>query len=223
MDRNDQVLWLAVSRGYRILRSVRDIVEAHQEADDALILARALMSAALTALWLGLPDDEAERIRRGRIYLRDTLKARAVQIRELEAMGNPAPEGESAELWAAKAEDVEVEGNMPPESVLAAQCGFGEVYSYVYRSGSASVHFSLGAALEGLDAGGQPVTSIWGVKMRLQEGQPERAATALLYACLVYAMLLEATEPRLKHRLGEPTVGVLTGLSLTEEPQSEET
>ena len=204
-DRNDQFLWVGISRAFRCLRSIRDVVERHQEADDAFILTRALASITLRSLWMASPSDDEERIRRGRLILRDFLGATATQARELEALGMPQPI--SSETWARRAAEVDVEGGLPTDVALARELGLEDVYATAYRTASGSVHYSLDSALEGFDLGEADATNepveLSGLRIRFEDGQPERAANALVHACLIFATLLQRSDNILGNTFSE--------------------
>lgn len=197
-DRNDQILWLGLARGYRCLRSIRDLVAQHQEADDALILSRALVSIALRSLWLAAAAESDERVRRGRVFTRDSYRRQSVQARELAAFGFPVEM--SAAEWSAL-DEIDVAGDIPNDVSLAREFGFEEIYAAVYRTASGSSHFSLASALEGFDVGDGEVEDLSGLRIRFRDGQPDRAASALVQACVLYAAFLESSEPLVHHGL----------------------
>lgn len=203
-DRNDQFLWLGLARAFRCLRSIRDVVEQHQEADDAFILTRALASLALRSLWLASPTDEQERIRRGRIIARDSAWQMATQTRELEALGLPveAP----SETWKQAAAEIEVSGGVPADHRIAGKLGLEVIYATAYRTGSGSAHYTLLTALQGFDPEEADLLS---ARMRFEDGEPERAASALGQACVVFAAFLEHSDAILGHGLFEPAARLI--------------
>jgi hypothetical protein len=62
-DANDAFLRAAYGRAYRCVRSIHGLA-CRGEADDALILTRALLSIVARSLYLVAPDDPSERARR---------------------------------------------------------------------------------------------------------------------------------------------------------------
>lgn len=209
-DRNDQMLWIGLSRVFRCLRSIRDLVAADQEADDAFILARAMTSTVLRSLWLAAPADDHERIRRGRVFTRYSYREARKQAQELEQLGMPT--NIPAARWQEMADEIDAVGDVPPDVNLARELGFDAIYSTLYRTGSGSVHWTLLTALEGFDATNLPageLQSLSGIKIRMHQGQPERAGTALLHACVLATMFLEASDLLVHHGMGAQARAIL--------------
>jgi hypothetical protein len=211
-DRNDQLLWLALARGFRCFRSLRDVVQGHQEADDAFILTRALTSTALRSLWIAVPADPDERKRRGRVFTHHSLVEARKQARELEALGM-VPEIPSSVLQE-RIDEFYTTERMPADADIAASpelSSFKPIYAVVYRTGSDSVHFSLFAALQGFDAMGitEDDASLSGRRIRFKDGQPDRSATALLQASVVFVAFLEHSDEILSHGMADDARNVL--------------
>ena len=119
------------------------------------------------------------------------------------------PEPTSSETWARRAAEVDVQGGIPSDGAIARELELEDVYATAYRTASGSVHYSLNAALEGFDlrdadSTREPVLS--GRRIRFEDGQPERAANALVHACLIYATLLQRSGNMLGHALFEPVM-----------------
>lgn len=195
-DRSDQFLALAFGRAFRCFRSIRDVAGVHGEADDAAVLTRALMTMTLRAVWLALPEEPAERVRRAQALELASLVQLRKQARSLESFGLES--GAPQDAFDERISQLEAAGigGMPPDEVIARELGHEAVYARVYRSTSDVVHYSLFSALHGFDASSVEgeIESLDGVRIRFVDGDLVRAEEALVFAALIYVGFLEHSE-----------------------------
>jgi hypothetical protein len=213
-DWNDRVLVEAFTRAYRCLRSVRELA-GRDEADDAYVLTRALVSLTLQYLWLVSVEDEDERRDRFRRLHLKWAKERATLGEELFDLGYMPADVERAEdlraevaKFRARADELEREGvrRMPTEKDMALSLDrdlkpemprfFELVYARIYRTTSHVAHFGLGAALAGLEPDNPGA-------LALNRTDAAGAADALGLALVTYAALLDISEPIIRHDLTE--------------------
>ena len=198
-DRNDGLLVGAYGRAYRCFTSIRELAARH-EADDAWILARALLSIALQSLWLVQPEDLDERERRFRraglsYFLRRKTIAAEEQAAGVE-VGELTPERFQKSIECLEAEGL---APMPNDHDLAVALDLKGCYTRVYRGGSEMAHYSIGAALDGF----LELTHGVGIgPVALQKPDQARAEDALAFAVITYGVFIHLTEPVLKHGLG---------------------
>jgi len=173
----------------------------HAEADDAAVLTRALMAMTLRAVWLAVPEDPDERLRRARALELDSIRQLRTQARSLERL-SLEPEIPPTVLDERIAELERLgEAGIPPDEVIA--CGLGDeaIYARIYRTTSNAAHYSLFTALQGFDAGSieGEIESLNGLRIRFLDGDPARAEEALVLAALVYVAFLEHSEVVVHH------------------------
>jgi hypothetical protein len=197
-DWNDRVLVEAFTRAHRCLRSIRELA-GRDEADDAYVLTRALVSLTLQYLWLVSVDDEEERHDRLRGLQLKWAKERATLGEELTELGYVPADVEQAEQFRAevakfraRADELEREcvRRMPSEKDMALRLDrdlkptaprfFELIYARIYRTTSHVSHFGLGAALAGIEPDNPG-------ELVLIRTDPVGAADALGLALLAYA------------------------------------
>jgi hypothetical protein len=189
------LLGAAYGRAYRLMRSIRETA-GRCEADDALILTRALLSVVGRSLYIVQPDDEAERERRfaswRRKWAEDSLRA----IDDLAAAGFE-PADERARI-AAILEAERARGTPPlaNDHDLLRALDLSVYYARVYRLASEVVHYSIGSALDGFieypDRSG-------GGRVVLTMTDADRAEEALALAAITHGEFLERSEPVIRH------------------------
>jgi hypothetical protein len=207
-DWNDQVLVAAVARGYRCLRSVRELA-CRGEADDAAVLARALVALTLRYLWVGRAEGEDERHDRLQRLRRKWATDRAVLGEELEDLGY-LPQGTSAEfrdtadelrnagvpdMLDDKSVAIRLDRELEPEAARF----FELVYARIYRTTSEVAHYGLGALLQGYEIPPIGGPGALAIDRRDEEG----AAEALGLALITFGALAGFSEPVVRHGLAE--------------------
>jgi hypothetical protein len=212
-DWNDEFLVAAFARGYRCLRSVREVA-CRGEADDAAVLARALVALTLRYLWVGRAEGQDEREDRLRRLRRRWARDRAALGEALEGLGYLDP-GTSAP-FRASADELRDDGvgEMPADEEIARQLDrdldpeaprfFELVYARIYRTTSEVAHYGLGALLEGYEV--PPVEGVRG-ELAIDRRNDERAAEVLGLALITFGALADFAEPVVRHgltqRIGE--------------------
>jgi hypothetical protein len=199
-DANDTLLCAAYGRAYRCLRSIRELA-GRGEADDALVLTRALVSLVARSLWLASPDDPAERKVRLDRARRSWAEEAVKTARDLRSVGFE-PEGEErAQALLDQLEQVGV-ACLPDDRSLLVALNLEAFYPRVHRRASDVTHFSLGAALEGFLERPDQATGTGGV-VSLRLPDPTRAYEALYLAVVTFGAFLERSEQVIGHGLTE--------------------
>jgi hypothetical protein len=215
--RNEQLLGATFGRAYRCFRSIRDLAAIYAEADDALVLTRALVVITLRSLWLIKPEDVDERdARSDRVtlaFLRQALK----QARELDALGFDL-DVDSKDLQT-RVHESEAKGvpAMPSELDMARELGLDVLYSRIYRSGSDVGHYSVMSALQGFDQTAWDGETLDGVPIRFREGVPDEAEQVLVMAMVSYVSFLEGCEAVIQHGAAEEAKRLLLEYMLTQD------
>jgi hypothetical protein len=168
-------------------------------AKEALILTRSLLSIALRAAYLTLPDDDTERRRRYlQLYLRGIDDLQKLSDRGVEHGFDPLELPRGAEL--ARGELREIEGvgpeekpsALPNDAELSRLINLEPFYSGIYMPTSDVAHFGIAVALDEVHA----------EAVDLDTPDPERSEAALSSAVLVFGFLIHASERSLGHSLG---------------------
>jgi hypothetical protein len=210
---SDRLLWLAFGRAFRCLRSIREVVAVHHDGDDALVLARALISLAFRSVWVAAPKDPDERQRLVHALELRSLDSMRIQMAKLAEAGiehEPFQPGAQHRLDELRGYG---ERGMPGDETLAVELDnaglnasagvdHAALYARIYREASDVTHFSLFTALSGyvIPSGWEGVgDSFEGLTIRVHEGDPERAEEALMLACLVYVTFLTDSEAVIHH------------------------
>lgn len=224
-DVYDALLGAAYGRAYRLMRSIREL-GGRGEADDALILTRALLSLVGRSLYLAESEDPDERERRFDSARRSWAE-QAVRTFDDLAAGGFAPEGERDRMVGI-AEAMKAKGapRLPNDRDLLAGLGLDPYYPRVYRLASEVVHYSIGSALDGFLE--YPDRLIGGGRVALKLPDADRAEEALALALITYGEFLERCEPVIRHGVTETARTALLRLpekrrrlaSLTSHPAS---
>jgi Family of unknown function (DUF5677) len=147
-DVNDALLGAAYGRAYRCMRSIRELA-ARGEADDAAIIARALVSLVARSLYLVAPDDATERRARFERALLTWADAMLRASDDLEAAGfeHDGDRDRVARIVAtAKRRGIP---KLPNDHDILVGLGLRSYYARIYRLASEVVHYSVGSALDG--------------------------------------------------------------------------
>ena len=207
----------AFTRGYRCLRSVRELA-GRGEGDDAAVLTRALVALTLRYLWLARVDDADERASRFRQMLRASATERAKlgeELLDLEHVDDDVAGGIEAfrgnvTRFRTQAEQLERDGAGPmlDDKAIALRLDrdlnpeyerfFELIYARIYRTTSDVAHYGLAAALA--DYTHNPDDPGRLVLDRVDEQQ---AAEALGLALVTFGALLEFSEPIIRHGLAD--------------------
>jgi hypothetical protein len=205
----------AFARAYRCLRSVRELA-GRGESEDAAVLTRALVSLAAQYLWLACVENVDERRDRLRRLQRKWASGRATLGEELIDLGYTPDDERSAEQFRedvakfrARADELEREGirAMPNERDIALRLDrdlqpetprfFELLYTRAYRPTSHIAHYGIGAALGGVGERRDDDT----VELSLEHADEAGAAESLGLALVTYAVLLDFSEPVIRHGL----------------------
>jgi hypothetical protein len=205
-DWNDRLLLEAVGRGYRCLRSIRELA-GRREGEDAAVLTRALVAVTFRYLWLAVVDDKTERSDRFRRLLRKGANDQATAGEELLDLGHILEEGgdefrRSVEDLRRQADEFKQQGVglLPPDGAIAmtldrdlqpTQPRFFELlYARIYRPTSDVAHYGLSSAIAGYPASpGDPG------ELSLERADDQQAAEMLGLALVTFATLLDFSEP----------------------------
>ena len=196
-DRNDAFLCAAYGRAHRCMRSIRDLAE-REEADDAFVLTRALVSLVAVSLWLVKPDDAAEREERFDSWRRSWVENTAKALEYERSLGHE-PNLDPDHIRTI-ANDLKERGvaQLPPERNLLADRNLEAMYAKVYRPASDVAHFSLGAALDTLVEHPDRASGQGGV-VHLDTPDRERAIEALQNAAFTYGSFLAGCKTIIPH------------------------
>ena len=138
-DANDAFLRAAYGRAYRCLRSIRDLA-CRGEADDAMILTRALLSIAARSLYLVATDDPDERARRFDSARRSWAEQALSTLDALTAAGfEPADDRERIAEIVTSTEGQGVPP-LPNDRDVLASLGLEPFYARVYKLASDVFH-----------------------------------------------------------------------------------
>lgn len=212
-DHNDALLCAAYGRAYRCFASIRDLARPPRcEADDAWILARALLSIVLRSIWLVQPDNVNERETRRRQAMLKYFMERKKLAREEQAagvdVGDLTPDRYQRAIDELLAQGVALP---PNDHDLAVDLELAAFYTRVYRPGSDTSHYSIGAALDGF----LELTSMPGVgPVALEKPDEERATEALAVAAITYGAFLHLSEPVIGHGLGRKARDLLADMAV---------
>jgi len=195
-DRCDVILLAAYGRAYRCFRSIREIA-ARGEADDAMVLVRALLGLMLRAVYIVQPDAPEERERRLAQWIGKSRRDQRAMLQELKALGyeftdddlRKADELAADKAWA---------GTLPGDKRLAEELELTQFYSHVYRSASDATHYGIFTMLEGFETPPQSVSGE-GASVSLDKVDRSRAADSLMLGITVYGAFLENTDSVVGH------------------------
>jgi hypothetical protein len=198
-DVNDAFLRAAYGRAFRCVRSIRELA-GRGEADDAMILTRALLSIVARSLYLAAPDEAAEREHRFDSARRSWAEQALSALDALSATGfDPADDRERIARIASQTAERGVP-RLPDDRGLLDALGLGQFYARVYKLASDVLHYSIGAALDGFLVDGLPDRATGtGGRIALDLRDDERAEEALALAAIIYGEFLERCEVLIPH------------------------
>jgi hypothetical protein len=195
-DLNDTFLTAAYGRAYRCLRSIRQLA-GRGEADDALILTRALLSVVARSLYVVQPERGDERERRAAMWRRTWAEDALRAIDDLSASGFEPEDDRDRIERIAEAEKGRGVPRLPNDRDLLMGLGLSIYYARVYRLTSDVVHYSIGNMLDGFLEYPDKVVGGGRVGLKLPDGR--RAEEALWLAAIVFGQFLELSEPIIRH------------------------
>jgi hypothetical protein len=195
-DLNDTFLGAAYARAYRCVRSIKELAW-RGEADDALILTRALLSVIARSLYIVESDDAEERERRAAAWRRRWAEDALATIDDLAETGFDPADDRDRIADIAELEKARGAPRLPPDREMLAALGLSVYYARVYRLASDVVHYSIGIALDGFVE--YPDKIVGGGRVALKRPDAERAEEALTLAAITYGEFLERCEPVIRH------------------------
>jgi len=200
-DTGEAVMYGTYTRAFRRFVRIRDLAR-DGAGEEALILARSLLSMVARAIWVDLPSDKTERVSRFNQWKRRELEDELKEMRGLEAVGAPI-EFDFADH---EAQLLELDGvaQMPNDFDLLGLLQLTPYYERIYRPASSHLHYGLHLALDELIAAAKA-----GEDLLLERPSPELAAEALSVSILTYAMFLDAAEGTVRHGLTRRVAEVL--------------
>jgi hypothetical protein len=200
---NDAFLRAAYGRAYRCLRSIRELA-CRGEADDAMILTRALLSIVARSLYLVAPDDQDERARRFDSARRSWAEQALSTLDALTAAGfEPADDRDRIAGIVTSTEEHGVPP-LPNDRDVLASLELEPFYARVYKLASDVIHYSIGSALGGFLVDGLP-DQYAGTRadVALELRDDDRAEDALALAVIIYGEFLERSEAVIGHGVTE--------------------
>lgn len=180
-------------RAFRRFIRIRDLAR-DDAGEEAMILARSLLSMVARAIWVDLPTKVSERNARFSQWKKRELADEVKEARGLKAAGFQIDfdfadyEGELLRL-----RDVPA---MPADYELLVSLRLVAYYERIYRAGSKHLHYTLHHAVDELIAAVRA-----GQDLPLERADPELAAEALTVSILTYAMFLDAADGTVTHGL----------------------
>lgn len=207
-DTAQLVLYGAYLRGFRRFVAIRQLA-GDGFGDEAIVLARSLLSMVARALWVSVPEDPSERELRWNRYYKRHLKDRLDIIEGFRITGLEL----DVDVGEIEAELRELEDvpNLPNDRDLLTQLGLEVYYERFYRFGSEYTHFSVHLAVDELR----------GVEtVQLERPDAALADEALRYAILTYGVFLHMSERTIGHELGQRTLALIDEARILEaDPQ----
>ena len=195
-DVNDAFLGAAYGRAYRCMRSIRELA-GRGEAEDALILTRALLSLVARSLYVIQPADAAERERRVAAWRRLWAEDAVAAGDDLSAMGFEPDGDREGTVRIAEGDKARGVRLLPPDRQLLEALGLAPYHARVYRLASDVAHYSIGSALDGFVE--YPDRLSGGGRVALKRPDAEGAEEALALAAITYGEFLERSEPIIRH------------------------
>lgn len=200
-DTGEAVMYGTYTRAFRRFVRIRDLAR-DGAGEEALILARSLLSMVARSIWVDLPSDKTERVSRFNQWKRRALEDELKEMRGLEAVGAPI-EFDFADQEA-KLRELDGVAEMPNDFELLRSLRLTPYYERIYRPASSHLHYGLHLALDELIAAAKA-----GKDLPLEQPSPELAAEALSVSIITYAMFIDAAEGTVKHGLTPRVAKVL--------------
>jgi hypothetical protein len=190
----------AFVRAFRRFVTIRQLAGAGA-GEEAVMLARSLLSILARSFWVDAPTDPSERRRRFDSYKKRQLQDELAEAEGLAAIGlEMEVEADVGELRAQLAELATVP-RLPPDAVLLKSLGLDVYYERLYRRGSGYLHFSLRTAIDELRSGAEVIA--------LERPDPELSDDALSRAIFTYGLFLELSDKTVRHGLGAQVLEIV--------------
>ncbi|HEX5173655.1 MAG TPA: DUF5677 domain-containing protein [Gaiellaceae bacterium] len=200
-DTGEAIMYGTYPRALRRFIHIRDLAR-EGAGDEAMILARSLLSMVARAIWIDVPPDAGERRTRFERWKKRELEDELKEAHGLEAAGFPVEiDYDDYEATLAKLEGVAA---MPNDRDLLASLKLVPYYERIYRAGSKHMHFTLHHAMDELLAAAAASEDL-----PLERPDPELSSEVVTVAILTYAMFLEAAEGTVKHGLTHRVAQIL--------------
>jgi hypothetical protein len=179
-------------------------VAAMGAGEEAMILARSLLSIVARAVWVDIPDDPVERRHRYEAFAKQHLTETIRTLEGLTAVG--LGESDDAGLVDGLREDLEKVKHatrFPDDRRLLAELNLETFYQRVYRTASDFAHFSLGVA----------ITELQGAEeVHYERDEAVLAREALELAIITYDVFLFAAQRTIRHGLYDRVKAITLGL-----------
>jgi len=192
------VMYGAYIRAFRRFTRIRQLA-GEGAGEEAVILARSLLSIVARSVWVDIPDDPEERRRRFERYRKRQLQDELNEAEGLVSVGIDVDvdvdelRGDLQQLA-----DVPI---LPNDFDLLKSLGLTVYYERLYRLSSGYVHFSLRQAIDELRTAGEEVA--------LERPEPELAEEALRLAILTYGLFLKLSQKTVEHDLGTRGLSII--------------
>lgn len=180
----------AYLRAFRRFERIRQIA-ATGAGEEAVILARSLLSLVARAVWVDLPDDKAERRARWERYAKHHLSERIKTLEGMKALGFNVDE-EVIDFDREQLKTVEHAKGLPSDRQLLEQLNLHAWYHRLYRLSSDYAHFSLGVAIDEL-RGAEEV--------HFDRDDSDLADEALRLSVLIFGLFLHLSDKTVAHGL----------------------
>jgi len=200
-DTGEAVMYGTYTRAFRRFVRIRDLAQ-DGAGEEALILARSLLSMVARTIWVDLPSEKTERLARFNQWKKRELEDELKEMRGLEAVGAPI----DFDFGDHEAQLLELDGlaEMPNDFDLLRSLRLTPYYERIYRPASSHLHYGLHLALDELIAAAKA-----GEDLPLEQASTDLAAEALSVSILTYAMFLDAAQGTVKHGITPQVAKVL--------------
>jgi hypothetical protein len=192
------VMYGAYIRAFRRFTRIRQLA-GDGAGEEAVILARSLLSIVARSAWVDIPDDVEERRRRFGRYKKRQLQDEVNEAEGLATVGV----GIDIDIDDLRADleqlaDVPM---LPNDFDLLKSLGLTIYYERLYRLSSGYIHFSLRQAIDELRAAGEEVA--------LERPEPELADEALRLAIVTFGLFLKLSQKTVEHNLGDRALEII--------------
>ena len=189
LDLAGVLMFGAFRRAYSRFIYIRKLVR-EGAGEEAIILARSLVSLLARSGWVNTSEMPAEREIRYRRFAKTYLKERLAFLLALDEAGMQTNPEEISRVRA-DLDSLVTAKELPPDRQLLEELGLQVFHAWIYRLGSEYAHFSLGAAL------GEAIAVD-----EIGRREEELATVALSVAILCYGAFLESSQKALGHDFG---------------------
>jgi len=204
-DTGEATMFGTYPRAYRRFMRIRDLGRLGA-GEEALILARSLLSMIARAMWVDWSSDKAERVDRFNRWKKRELEDDIQEAKGLQVVGFAV----DLDLtdYAKQLDELGNARAMPNDFDILKSMDLTAFYERVYRPGSRHLHYSLHHALDELIRAANS-----GEDLPLERVDEDLVAEALVVSILTYAMLLDAAEGTVKHGLTPRVAEILANSS----------